>query len=123
MRHCLRLVSANRMDAMKYFYEGEEALSTSWSLATASGKVYEHPFVNFFSAATQMLRNLSPGDPEFEPILALYRIWLQRAKDSPAFSTSFGQKRLRDLQGFEIKQVLRMQRNMRAASKPPASSA
>lgn len=29
MRHCVKLVSNNRIEAMKYFHEGEEALSTA----------------------------------------------------------------------------------------------
>jgi hypothetical protein len=58
-----------------------------------------------------MLRKLSPIDPEFEAILQFHRIWLQRAADSTAFSTSFGQSRLREMKAMEIKETLRMQRS------------
>ena len=112
MGHSTRLLSKNRMEAMKCFYEGEEALSTAWNLDASHGKTNEHPFVKFFATAAQMLRKVSPADTEFEVILVLYRIWLQRAKDSPAYSTSFGQKRLRDVQALEIKETLRVQRTM-----------
>lgn len=110
MGHCIRLLSNSRMEAMKYFYEGEEALSTACSLAASHGKYYEHPFVKFFASAIQVFRKLSPADLEFEAVLEYFRIWILRATDSPAFSTSIGQKRIRDMQAQEMKERLRMQR-------------
>lgn len=109
MSHSTSLVNSNRAEAMKYFYEGEEALTTAWNLATSSGRIYEHPFVKFFASAAHILRKLSPTDPEFETILQFHRIWLQRANDSPAFSTYYGKKRLREIQAMEMKATLRMQ--------------
>lgn len=117
MRYCTSVVDKNRAEAMKYFYEGEEALTTAWNLAEASGRAYEHPFVKFFASAAQMFRKLPPSDPEFDAILQLHRIWLQRAKDSPAFATHFGQRRLRDVQALEMKETLRMQRGKQPAAK------
>lgn len=111
MRQCTKLIGVNRLDAMNYFREGEDALTTAWKIASEFGKAYEHPFTNFFASATQLFRKLTPCDTEFESILQLFQIWLRRAEDSPAFSTSFGQKRLRDLQATEIKERLRMQPN------------
>lgn len=111
LTHSTKLLENNRMEAMKYFYEGEEALSTAWRLAEPSGRAYEHPFVKFFASVAHMFRKLNPRDTEFEVVLQLFRIWIQRAKDSPAFSTSYGQKRLRELQALELKQSLRAQRS------------
>lgn len=111
MNHSTRIVDGNRMEAMKYFYEGEEALSTALKL-TDPGRAYEHPFVKFFASAAQMFRKLNPRDSEFDAILQLFRIWTQRAKDSPAFATSFGQKRLREMQALELKQAMRARRDV-----------
>lgn len=116
MGHCTRLLRDNRMEAMKYFYEGEEALATAWNLAASNGKYYEHPFVKFFASAVQVLRKLTPADLEFEAVLEHFRIWILRAKDSPVFATSLGQKRLRDMQAQEMKERLRMQRTKQADS-------
>lgn len=117
MTHCTRLVTKNRMEAMKYFYEGEEALSAAWNLAASSGKASEHPFVKFFASATQMFRKLDSRDTEFDAVLQLYRIWVQRAKDSAAFATSYGQKRLREVQATEMKESLRVQRSMQGGER------
>lgn len=111
MTHATRHVSRNRMEAMEYFYEGEEALSESWKLAEVSYRVSEHPFVKFFASAAQMFRRLHPRDSEFESVLQHFRVWLQRAKVSPAFATSFGQKRLRELTSLELKETMRAQRS------------
>lgn len=111
MTHSTRIVDGNRMEAMKYFYEGEEALSTALKL-TDAGKSYEHPFVKFFASAAQMFRKLDPRDSEFDAILQLFRVWIQRAKDSSAFATSFGQKRLREMQALELKQAMRARRDV-----------
>lgn len=110
MTYSTRVVDENRMEAMKYFYEGEEALSTALRL-TAPDRAYEHPFVKFFASAAQMFRKLNPNDSESDAILQLFRIWIQRAKDSPAFSTSFGQKRLREMEALELKQAIRARRD------------
>ena len=110
MTHAVRLVARNRIEAMKYFTEGEEALSIAFNLAEASDKAYEHPFVKFFASAKSMLRKISPRDTEFEGILQLHRIWLQRAEDSPAFATLAGQTRLRRLHAEELKESLRVRR-------------
>lgn len=110
MRHCTKLVRTNRIDAIKYFNEGEEALAKAWDLSRSRGKAYEHPFTCFFASSAQMLRRLNPSDPEFEAVLEFYGIWLERAKDSPAFSTSYGQMRLRKIEALEIKETLRMRR-------------
>lgn len=110
MSHATRLVSKNRLEAMKYFYEGEEALSSAWRLADGSYKSYEHPYVKFFASAAQMFRRLSPRDTEFEAILQLFRVWIQRAHDSQTFATFHGQKRLRELKAMELKETLRTSR-------------
>lgn len=110
MTHAVRLATKSRMDAMKYFYEGEEALSTSWKLASDSRKINEHPFVKFFASASQMLRKLSPQDSEFQAVLQLFQIWIERAKDSSAFSTTYGQKRLQEVKGTYLKESLRSRR-------------
>lgn len=111
MRHCVKLFERNRIEALKYFFEAEEALTTACNLAVDNGNAYEHPYVSFFATTKQILHKLSPSDTEFEPILELFRVWLQRAKDSPAFSTWWGQQRVRELQAFEIKERMRMQRS------------
>jgi len=108
MRYCGNVLENNRMDAMKFFYEGEEALSKAWSLSAEKGRPYEHPFVTFFASATSLLKKTDPKNPEFESVLQLFRIWLQRAKDSSVFKTSQGQKRIKDVQATEIKESLRM---------------
>lgn len=111
MTHATRLIGKNRMEALMYFREGEEALTTAWQLAQASDRAYEHPFVKFFASATHMFRKLDPTDTEFENILQLFRIWLQRASDSPAYATMYGQKRLRETRALEIKISLRIKNN------------
>jgi len=111
MTHATRLVDGNQMEAMNYFYEGEGALSTALKLTDVS-KAYEHPFVKFFASAAQMFRKINPRDTEFDAILQLFRVWIQRAKDSPAYATSFGQKRLREMQALEIKQSIRARRDV-----------
>lgn len=111
MNHATRVLDGNRMEAMKYFYEGEEALSTALKL-TDPGRAYEHPFVKFFASAAQMFRKLDPHDSEFDAVLQLFRIWTLRAKDSPAFATSFGQRRLREMQALELKQAMRARRDV-----------
>jgi hypothetical protein len=111
MNYSTNLVGENRIEAMKYFYEGEEALSTALKLIDAD-RAYEHPFVKFFASAALMFRKLNPRDTEFDAILQLFRVWVQRAKDSPAFATSFGQKRLREMQALELKQSLRARREI-----------
>lgn len=116
MRHCVKLVNSNRMEAMKFFLEGEEALSTAYNLSASNGRPYEHPFVTFFASSAQMLRKLTPGDTEIEAILEFHRIWQQRAADSPVFSTSYGQKRLREVKATYLKEMLRNQRDRKAAS-------
>lgn len=112
MRHCVKLLGNNRLEAMKYFSEGEEALSTACNLAASNGRTYEHPFVTFFASTTQILRKLSPADVQFESILELHRIWLERATNSPAFSTFAGQKRLREIRSLQIRETMRMQRSI-----------
>lgn len=109
MRHCVRLVERNHSDAMKFFYEGEEALSNAYELNADDDKVHEHPFVTFFASATNMLRKLSPKEPEFESVLELHKIWIQRAENSPAFSTFFQKKRLREIKATQLKARLKMQ--------------
>jgi hypothetical protein len=109
MTHSSKLLSDNRIEAMKYFYEGEDALSTALNL-TGTDSAYEHPFVKFFASATQMLRKLDPSDTEFDAILHLFKIWIKRAIDSPAYATSYGQKRLREIQALELKQSIRATR-------------
>ncbi|SHL04048.1 hypothetical protein [Paraburkholderia terricola] len=109
MSHSTKLVDGNRTEAMKYFQEGEEALSAALKL-TEPGRAYEHPFVKFFASAEQLFRKLDPHDTEFEAVLQLFRIWIERAKDSPAYATFFGKKRLRELQAMELKQSLRARR-------------
>lgn len=111
MTHSTKLVGGSRMEAMNYFYEGEEALSTALRLTDAA-KAYEHPFVKFFASAALMFRKLNPRDTEFDAILQLFRVWIQRANDSPAFATSFGQKRLREIQALELKQSIRARRDV-----------
>ena len=111
MTHATRLISKNRMEALMYFREGEEALTTAWQLAQASERAYEHPFVKFFASAANMFRKLDPSDTEFENILQLLRIWIQRASDSPAYATSYGQKRLRETRALEMKTALRIRQN------------
>ncbi|MCT2412788.1 SIR2 family protein [Pseudomonas aeruginosa] len=110
MTYCVSILDSNRIEAMKYFHEGEEALSTAWDLATKLGRVYEHPFIKFFASAAHMFRRFSPSEPEYEAVLQLYRVWLQRAEDSPVFSTSFGKQRLRSIKGTEMKATLRLQK-------------
>tara|TARA_Y100000296_G_scaffold66830_1_gene79135 strand:+ start:2353 stop:4809 length:2457 start_codon:yes stop_codon:yes gene_type:complete len=110
MRHCIRLMSDNRIEALKYFYEGEEALTTAYELNSSGEKAHEHPFVTFFASSAKLLRTLNPLDSEFEIILELHRIWIERATDSPAFSNFHGKKRIREIRGFQIKESLRMQR-------------
>lgn len=110
MTHSTKIINKNRMEAMKYFYEGEEALGAAWNLAENSGRAYEHPFVKFFASAALMLRGISPRDTEFGAILQLFQVWIQRANDSRAFETSFGQKRLREMRALHLKESLRVQR-------------
>ncbi|RJG20583.1 hypothetical protein D3872_08145 [Massilia cavernae] len=96
---------------MKFFHEGEEALTQAFELNAGGEKLHEHPFITFFASAAQMLRKLSPVEPEFEAVLELHKIWIQRADESPAFSTYFQKKRLRDIKATQLKEQLRMQRN------------
>lgn len=110
MTHATRLIGTRRIEAMKYFLEGEEALTTAWTLSNAMGRVHEHPFVKFFASATVMFRKMKPEDSEFNVVLEFFRIWIQRAKDSPAYQSSHQQKRLRELQATELKESLRVQR-------------
>lgn len=107
MTHATRLIEKNRIEAIMYFHEGEQALTTAWQLAQATDRAYEHPFVKLFASAAHMFRKLSPADSEFENILQLVRIWIQRASDSPVYVTSFGQKRLREFRALEMKATLR----------------
>jgi len=109
MDHAVQIYKANNEDGMKYFHEAEEALTQAWSIAQRDGNSHEHPFVTFFASATRMLRNIKAAQPEFEAILALYDIWLQRAKDSTVFSTSFGKRRLQQIAGTKLKEALRLQ--------------
>jgi hypothetical protein len=110
MSRATKLINSNRMEAMERFYEAEDALTTAWRLAEDAGQAYEHPFVKFFASATTLLRHMDARDTEFEAILQLFRIWLQRAQDSAAFATSFGQKRIRDVRATEMKESLRAKR-------------
>ncbi len=110
MSHAERISKSNKIEAMNYFREGEDALSEAYNLAINLGQAHEHPFVKFFASATLMFRKLDPRDTEFSSVLHLFRVWLQRAKDSPAFATSYGQKRLRALVAIEIKESLRIKR-------------
>ncbi|WP_460120325.1 P-loop NTPase [Pseudomonas sp. H3_G09] len=113
MRHCIRLINDNRIEALKYFHEGEEALTTAYELNSSSEKPHEHPFVTFFASAVKLLRTLDPLDSEFEIILELHRIWLERAADSPAFASILGKKRVREVRAFQLKERLRMQKAQR----------
>jgi hypothetical protein len=115
MRHCAKMLDKNRVEAMKYFREGEEALGIANDLNSSGGKAHEHPFVTFFASAVQIFRKLSPMDAEFDTVLELHRIWIQRAEDSPAFSTFFQQKRLREVKALQLKERLRMQREKSGA--------
>jgi len=110
MRHCVQLVEKNHTEAMRFFYEGEDALTQAFELNSRGDKLHEHPFTTFFASATQMFRKLSPLEPEFESVLELYKIWIQRADDSPAFATFFQKKRLRGIKATQLKEQLRMQR-------------
>ena len=109
MTQSTKLVDENRTEAMKYFQEGEDALTTALKLS-GPDRAYEHPFVKFFASAAQLFRKLDPHDTEFDAVLQLFRVWIERAKDSPAYATSFGKKRLRELQAMELKQSLRARR-------------
>lgn len=107
MHHCTKIVESNHAEAMKYFYEGENALSQAYELNAVGDRLHEHPFVTFFASAASMLRSLSPTEPEFESVLEFYKIWIQRAEDSPAFSTFYQKKRLRNLRATLLKEQLR----------------
>lgn len=109
MRHCLRLIGSNRLEALKYFHEGEVALTTAYELNASSDKPHEHPFVTFFASSARLLKGMSPRDSEFEVVLELHKIWLQRALDSPAYSTFHGKKRLREVKAFQMKEILKLQ--------------
>jgi len=109
MRHCVRLAEKNHADAMKFFYEGEENLTKAYELNAQDDKTHEHPFITFFASAANMLRKLSPNEPEFEAVLELHKIWIQRAENSPAFSTFFQKNRLREIKAMQLKSRIKMQ--------------
>jgi len=109
MRHCLRLIGENRVEALQYFHEGEVALTTAYELNASSDKPHEHPFVTFFASAANMLKGMNPIDSEFSIILELHKIWLQRAVESPTYANFYGRSRLRTVKAFQMKQILRMQ--------------
>lgn len=110
MQHALRVFERNRTEALKFFFEGEIALTAAWSLSMEMGRPHEHPFVTFFAAARSLLRKLQPDDLEFESILQHHKIWLERAKDSTVYKGSFQQKRIREVEAVQMKETLRMRR-------------
>lgn len=116
MHHASRVFEKNRMEALKFFYEGETALTTAWNVSLEMGRPYEHPFVTFFAAALSMLRKLRPDDLEFESILHYHKIWLERARDSSVYKSSFQQRRIRDIEAVQIKETLRMNRAQNAGA-------
>lgn len=107
MTHALRIYDQDPMNAMKYFMEGEEALTTACDLADRQGMAHEHPYVKFFSSAQLLLRKMKPADTEFGMVLQHYDIWLHRAGASKIFTSAHGAHRLQDVRGSLIKARLR----------------
>ncbi|MCW2037601.1 P-loop NTPase [Xanthomonas campestris] len=117
LSHALRILDRERFSALKYFKEGEEALSMAVELADRKGMSHEHPYVKFFSASTVILRRLDPTDTEFGMIIQLFEVWLARADGSKAFATSHGVRRLKEVRATLVKYQLRA----RKALKKPGS--
>lgn len=111
MRHSSAVIKENRIEALKYFREGEEALTKAYQLNSSNGKNHEHPFVTFFSSASKLLRDISPGDSEFGVILEFYRIWVQRAEESSTYSTFQGKRQVNAFKSVLLKQELILRRN------------
>lgn len=107
MTHAIRIFDRDRINAIKYFREGEEALTTACEVAEKQGMIHEHPFVKFFASAGTLLRKISPSDTEFGMILQFYAIWLERASTSKAFATSYGVHRLREVRATYMKESMR----------------
>lgn len=115
--HAIRILDEDRITALKYFKEGEEALTTAIELADARGMNHEHPYVKFFSASTIILRRLDAADTEFAMILALFEVWVTRASGSKAFASAHGSRRLRDVRSTLVKQRLRAGRATQGAGR------
>lgn len=108
MTHALRIFDHDQINSMKYFREGEEALTTAWELAEKKGVLHEHPFVKFFASASHLARRMNARDTEFGILLQFYEIWLERARASKVFASAYGSARVQELQSTLMKQTMRI---------------
>lgn len=115
LSHAIRIFEEDRVTALKYFKEGEEALGTAVELADARGMNHEHPYVKLFSACTIVLRGMDAADTEFGMILGLLEVWITRASGAKVFANAHGAQRLRDVRTTLVKQRLRAGRAKQGA--------
>ncbi|EKO3961725.1 hypothetical protein F2K62_002981, partial [Vibrio fluvialis] len=110
MRHSLNLVSTDFSESMKWFYEGEEALTQAYNLSHETMQSpYEHPFVTFFATVQSLLNKVVDNKAEYRTILNLFSIWVSRAEESPVFYGVHGQKRLAKIKSSYVKANLKGQ--------------
>lgn len=108
MRHCLNLLAKGDVESMKWFYEGEEALSQAYTLSHEIMQTpYEHPFVTFFATVKTLLKKIHDNTGEYISVLSIYSFWVSRAEESPVFHGYHGQKRLSKIKSEYIKAELK----------------
>ncbi|MFM2633792.1 MULTISPECIES: P-loop NTPase [Vibrio harveyi group] len=107
MRHSINLINTDSEESMKWFYEGEEALTQAFTLSHESMQSpYEHPFVTFFATVQTLLNKIHTNVVEYRSVLSLFSIWLDRAEKSPVFYGEYGQNRLAKIKSGYIKASL-----------------
>lgn len=110
MRHSLNIISTDYSESMKWFYEGEEALTQAFTLSHETlQSPYEHPFVTFFATVQTLLSKVSTKKGEYRAVINLFSIWVNRAEESPVFYGEHGQKRLAKIKSGYMKASLKIQ--------------